>query len=391
MQALHANVSAQKLLRALLNGESPTSSAQAQEYGIWQESIQALLNAQRQSGTAGVRQVFNALVQQKPALGKLVASDLAPPQTLWTAAELLATEFPPLKWIVPDILPEGLAILAGRPKIGKSWLALDIAQAAGGGGQALGRNVAPAKVLYIVLEDGPRRLHDRLRSLHAAPPTNLTFALDWPKLDRGGLSALQTAVAQSGYNLVIIDTLSRALQTSDQNNSTEMTSTLGGLHQLTILHGISLVLIDHHNKLADLSGDPIQALYGSVAKAGVSDVILGLFREPQKSEARLKVSGRDVEALDLALTWNDASATWALAGDAEAVRRKTNKDLVLEAIGALEALGQLPCTKTIAGYLEMNDGNVNRLLSALLTDGRIVKEEKVGRLQPYRLRGIVEG
>jgi RecA-family ATPase len=43
-----------------------------------------------------------------------------------TAAELQRKEFPPISYVVPDLIPEGLSILAGRPKVGKSWLALDV-------------------------------------------------------------------------------------------------------------------------------------------------------------------------------------------------------------------------------------------------------------------------
>lgn len=45
---------------------------------------------------------------------------------VFDARWLLAEEFPPIRWIVPDILPEGVTILAGKPKLGKSWLAMDL-------------------------------------------------------------------------------------------------------------------------------------------------------------------------------------------------------------------------------------------------------------------------
>jgi len=46
--------------------------------------------------------------------------------------------FPPIRWIVPDVLPEGATILAGRPKLGKSWMALDMALAVARGAYCLG-------------------------------------------------------------------------------------------------------------------------------------------------------------------------------------------------------------------------------------------------------------
>jgi RecA-family ATPase len=50
---------------------------------------------------------------------------------------LLARQLPPIQWAIPEILPEGLTLLAGKPKLGKSWLALAMALAVASGGVAL--------------------------------------------------------------------------------------------------------------------------------------------------------------------------------------------------------------------------------------------------------------
>ncbi len=88
-----------------------------------------------------------------------------PPPTVFTAAELMAQDIPPVRWILPGILPEGLTILAGKPKMGKSWLALDLSVAVATGGKVLGLQVEQAGVLYLALEDTKRRLQDRLKIL----------------------------------------------------------------------------------------------------------------------------------------------------------------------------------------------------------------------------------
>ncbi len=72
------------------------------------------------------------------------------------------TEWPEPTWAVPGLLPAGLCIFAGKQKAGKSWLALQIAQAVATGGHVLGQQIERGPILYLALEDIPRRLQDRM-------------------------------------------------------------------------------------------------------------------------------------------------------------------------------------------------------------------------------------
>src|SRR5207245_2096837 len=86
-------------------------------------------------------------------------------------SELRAMRFKVIEYVVPGIIPEGLTILAGKPKIGKSWLALDLALAIPGGRYVLGDlKPAPGDVLYCALEDNKRRLWKRTRKIEAHDP-----------------------------------------------------------------------------------------------------------------------------------------------------------------------------------------------------------------------------
>jgi hypothetical protein len=112
----------------------------------------------------------------------------------FTLQELLARQLPPIRWAIPDILPEGLTLLAGKPKLGKSWLALSVALAVAAGGVALGTYpVKQGEVLYLALEDNERRLQSRAKQLLASMssvPNSIAFELRWPRLDQGGLAYL---------------------------------------------------------------------------------------------------------------------------------------------------------------------------------------------------------
>ncbi len=107
----------------------------------------------------------------------------------FTAADLMREELPPVRWAVPGILPEGLSLLAGKPKLGKSWLALGLAVAKASGGVALGKiPVDQGEVLYLALEDNRRRLQNRLRKVldGSPPPEGLHIATEWARVDEGG-------------------------------------------------------------------------------------------------------------------------------------------------------------------------------------------------------------
>jgi RecA-family ATPase len=66
---------------------------------------------------------------------------------------------------------EGVTLLAGAPKLGKSWLMLNVAVAVASGGKAFGSiDVEQGAVLYLAVDDNGRRLQKRLRGCCRANP-----------------------------------------------------------------------------------------------------------------------------------------------------------------------------------------------------------------------------
>ena len=86
------------------------------------------------------------------------------PKTI-SAEELLSTPLPPVKWIIPDLLPAGLALFAGPSKAGKSWLTLWLCLQVAQGKPMWGHETEPRTVLYFSLEDTLGRLQERLYQL----------------------------------------------------------------------------------------------------------------------------------------------------------------------------------------------------------------------------------
>ena len=95
----------------------------------------------------------------------------------FTAKELQRMEFPPVSWILPNIIPaEGVTLLCSKPKFGKCWLAYDLCIACTTGRFTLG-TIKPAQgdVLYLALEDSRRRLQRRMTKLLPS------FGAPWPE------------------------------------------------------------------------------------------------------------------------------------------------------------------------------------------------------------------
>jgi hypothetical protein len=90
------------------------------------------------------------------------ASNLTGLPAIIPAPELQTTTFPPVSWIVEGLLPEGITLFAGKPKLGKSWLALQIGYGIASGSEVLGRPAEQGSVLYAALEDNNRRLKHRM-------------------------------------------------------------------------------------------------------------------------------------------------------------------------------------------------------------------------------------
>jgi hypothetical protein len=234
-------------------------------------------------------------------------------RTRWSAGELLTAELPPTPWLIPGLIPIGLVILAGRRKLGKSFLALQMAGAIGSGGDFLGQRIAQGRCLYLALEDTAARLQTRMRMQSWQPGAQVDFALTWPALDDGGLVNLQDELTAGAYNLLVVDTLSRCLtRRQNQNDVGDMTFALSALQHLAFSRSMTILLIDHHtkgNQALDLA-DPVDDLLGSSGKGAVADAVFGLYRPRGQREVKLLGRGRDFDELSFDLRFDVVTGCW---------------------------------------------------------------------------------
>jgi len=243
----------------------------------------------------------------------------------FTAPELMAMELPEVRWAVPELLPEGLALLAGKPKLGKSWMSFNIGLAVAVGGTVMSEYpVEDGDVLILALEDNKRRLQGRLRKMlgDEPPAARMHMETGWPREDQGGVEVLDSWLGlHPRTRFVVIDTLAKFRPRGGDSKYADDYAAMEGLQQLAGRHGVCILLITHYRKA--FSDDWLDNVTGTLGIAGAADTILGLERprgSTGMSEAVLHVTGRDVEEKDLALRWDMITAQWAVVGDAAAYR-----------------------------------------------------------------------
>jgi hypothetical protein len=258
------------------------------------------------------------------------------PETM-SAAELMSKELPPTKWAVSGVLPEGVTILGGKPKMGKSWLALGLCVSVAAGGYAFGKIPAECGgALYLGLEDQERRLQRRLKKVLDGEdaPDGLEVAWSWPRLDQGGVEALRRYIEDRPQTrLVVVDTLKkiRPRESGSRGIYDLDYEALEPLLPLAGEYGIAILVVHHLRKLE--AGDPFDMISGSTGLTGGVDGALVLKRDRGKQDATLAIDGRDIEEpTELALRWDADIAAWSLMGDAEEYRLVGERREIIEVL-----------------------------------------------------------
>ena len=136
-----------------------------------------------------------------------------------SAEELLSTPLSPVKWIIPGLLPAGLALFAGPSKAGKSWLTLWLCLQVAQGKPMWGREIEPHTVIYFSLEDTFNRLQNRIFQLidGGDAPERLILQTECPSIGQGLEEQLESLIhTYCDVGLIVIDTLQK-VRVSDGN------------------------------------------------------------------------------------------------------------------------------------------------------------------------------
>lgn len=228
----------------------------------------------------------------------------------------MATTFPPPRWAVPGLLAEGVSFLAGPPKVGKSWLSLGLGLAIAGGGRALGRiDVEAGPVLYLALEDTPRRLKNRIGKLLGGDPApaGLHLAITCPPLPAGGAQRIADWLERHpDARMVTLDVFAKMRGAPPAGASAYDAdyAAVGHAKQLADHYGVAIVLVHHVRKGPD--EDFLNEVSGTNGLTGAADTTLVLKRARGQADGVLHITGRDVDETEHALAFQPASGHWQL-------------------------------------------------------------------------------
>ena len=239
------------------------------------------------------------------------------------AETLLSTPMSKTMFIVDGLISQGVNVISGASKIGKSWLMLWLGLQVAQGNSIWGLPTLQCDVLYLSLEDTQRRIKDRLYNLTDSAPDNLYFAVT-SGLIGGGLEEQITdfLTEHPATKLVIIDTLQKVRDSKGSAGKAGMYGNdyddISSIKRIADDYNIAILLVHHLRKLKD-SEDPFNNISGSTGIIGAADTNYVLHRKRDSNTATLLVSGRDVEYQELTLQFNDL--IWEL------VERKNSEDI----------------------------------------------------------------
>jgi hypothetical protein len=252
-----------------------------------------------------------------------------------TAAALRTKIFDPIKFIVPGFIVEGCTILAGRPKLGRSWLMLDAGLAVARGEQCLGAQCDEGDVLYLAMEDNERRLQSRMTKLMGYGrewPARFQYATEWPRANAGGLDKIREWIgAAEKRRLVVVDVLAMFRSPRDPKQSPYESDyeAVQALQRLASDTGVAIVIVHHLRKsLAEV--DPFEKVSGTLGLSGGVDTVLILDRDADG--ATLYGRGRDMEELDKSVEFVKETCRWRVLGPAADVRRSDERNAILDAL-----------------------------------------------------------
>jgi len=254
-----------------------------------------------------------------------------------TCEYLFEKELKPMEWLINTLIPEGLTILCGASKIGKSWMVLEMALGISSGTSVFDIDVNEHSVLYLALEDTERRLRDRIQKLgYTKPPKNFYYMTKWEKIGNGCIEHLNYCLSKhQDIKFVIIDTLAKIQpEKTGKNLYKHDYETISKIKEIADKFGISIVVLHHSRKSSSNDGNDIfEKVSGTTGLMAASDTTIILERGRTLNSGTLKITGRDVEEETLSVDFNNDTCEWTIIGDYVQPKTVTQQSEIINVLG----------------------------------------------------------
>ncbi len=253
-------------------------------------------------------------------------SRMIKPLNVINGEELMDMAYQPIHYVVQNILAQGLTILAGAPKTGKSFLALWLCLCVAKGERLWDFETKQGAVLYLCLEDNNARLQNRLYAMADDAPANLFFCSETETLNHGLEEQIELFLNQHPDTvLVVIDTFQcirpQGADYSYGNDYKELHS----LKNLADRFRVSILLIHHLRKQE--SCDAFHMISGTTGIQGAADSCFVMTEKERGSgKVRLSILGRDIEKRELELT-KDENNVWQKTFDSFSEREEAKDNI----------------------------------------------------------------
>ena len=285
--------------------------------------------------------------------------------------ELTRKQFAPINWLIEPLLPcPSLTMLAGPPKVGKSWLCLFLALEVANYGH---------EVLYIANEDNERRLKSRVIDVNPFPPNGIHFLAGISSirlLPKGEAAHDFIRALKDRYpklKCLVVDTLAsiRAEPTtkSKKDDYTLSEEEFSSLRKLAHELELAIILVHHTRKATESDSSPVERLLGSQGIAATVETIMVMKQEIGSQNVALHVTGKDVEQQDWVLKWQAPGFDWP--------KEMTEARLGPFQQACLEYVKDHPrCMQAaIAQAFEKDPSQVSRAIRKLLECGLLTRDK----------------
>lgn len=310
--------------------------------------------------------------------------EISNPHYLYTFSmdELYRKEFPEKISFVDGLLYDGIYILAGAPKTGKSFLAMQIAYHVSTGTPFWENNVLQGEVLYFALEDTDGRLQRRLNKMFGENKTeNLYFATSSKLVGEGLEEQINYFISKhNNTRLIIVDTFQKVRQNkNDKMSYGNDYETISAFKKIADEKHICIILV-HHTRKQD-ADDIFEKISGTNGLFGAADGAL-ILHKPQRigNNAILDITGRDQAEQRLILRRNRDTLKW------DFISAETDEEIeeippIIEAITQLINVDNPEWCGTISALKNKLDLNENPNVIS-----RLINKNKHSLLQEYSLK-----